>query len=77
MSQDAITIRLQTVRVQAAPYCNTFTAEGNWVILSATGIYAGLNGQGQATISGSVQLGQGDALNFVVHSELHGQGHFR
>lgn len=75
--QDTITISMQTIRVQAEPWCSTFTAEGNWVILSATGIYAGLHGQGQALISGGVEPGQGDTLDIVVHSELHGQGHFR
>ena len=76
--QDTITIHMQTVRVQAEPGCATFSAEGNWVILSATGIYAGLRGRGQATISGGgVQPGQGDTLDFVVHSELLGQGHFQ
>lgn len=74
--QDTITIRMQTIRVHAAPWCATFTAEGNWVVLSATGIYAGLHGQGQATISGHMEPGPGGTIDFLVHSDLQGQGHF-
>ena len=72
--EDTITIRTQIVRVEAEPYCATFSAEGNWVILSATGAYAGLHGQGKAAISGSLQPDQVD-LDLVVHSELQGHGH--
>jgi hypothetical protein len=75
--EDTITLRMQTVRVQAEPGCATFTAEGNWVILSATGIYAGLHGRGgSATISGGVEPGPGNTFNFVVHSEMEGRGQF-
>ena len=69
---------MQTVRVEAEPGCATFSAEGNWVILSATGIYAGLVGQGVAMISGGVAPGQEEgAFDFTVSSVLLGQGHFR
>jgi len=73
--EDTITIRMQLVRVEAEPYCVTFSAEGNWVILSATGAYAGLHGQGKAAVSGGLQPGQ-VGLDLVVHSELDGRGHF-
>lgn len=72
--EDTITIRMQIVRVEAEPYCATFSAEGNWVILSATGAYAGLHGRGKAAISGGLQPGQ-VGLDLVVHSELLGRGH--
>ncbi|MBP8291451.1 MAG: hypothetical protein KAX65_01685 [Caldilineaceae bacterium] len=72
--EDTITIRTQIVRVEAEPYCATFLAEGNWVILSATGAYAGLHGQGNAAISGGLQPGQ-VGFDLVVHSELQGRGH--
>jgi hypothetical protein len=57
--EDTITVRMQVVRIEEGPslpsplppLCSAITAKGNWTILSATGIYAGLNGQGQATIS--------------------------
>lgn len=79
--EDTITIRMQVVRIDEGPplppplppLCSTITAEGNWVILSATGIYAGLRGQGQATISTVFQPGPG-FLELHVHSELQGQG---
>jgi hypothetical protein len=72
---DTLTIRMQVVRVDAQAGCETFTAEGNWVILSATGAYAGLQGQGQATVSGGVQPGQ-VGYDLVVHTDLLGRGHF-
>lgn len=74
--EDTINIRMQIVRVDAEPGCTTFAAEGNWVILSGTGAYAGLSGQGQATISGGTQPGQ-IGWDLVVHSELQGSGHFQ
>lgn len=80
---DTITVRMQVVRLDAGPplpppfppLCETMTAEGNWTILSATGIYAGLRGQGQATISTVFLPGPG-FLELHVHSELQGSGHF-
>jgi hypothetical protein len=72
---DTLTIRMQVVRVDAEDGCETFAAEGNWVILSATGAYAGLHGQGQATVSGGVQPGQ-VGFDLVVHTDLQGLGHF-
>lgn len=80
---DTITIRMQVVRLEAGPplppplppLCETMTAEGNWTILSATGAYAGLRGQGQATISTVFLPGPG-YLELHVHSELQGGGHF-
>lgn len=81
--EDTITVRMQVVRIEEGaplpdplpPLCSTITAEGNWAILSATGIYAGLRGQGQATVSGEFQLGPG-YLELHVNSELQGRGHF-
>lgn len=62
--------------VAPAPLCPTITAEGNWTILSATGVYAGLRGQGQATIATLFVPNPGGFLEPFVHSELQGQGHF-
>lgn len=84
-SEDTITIRLQGVRIEEGPplpsplppVCSTITAEGNWTILSATGIYAGLNGQGKATISILFVPNPGGFLELFVHSELQGNGRFR
>jgi hypothetical protein len=81
--EDTITVRMQVVRIEAGlplpppfpPLCETMTAEGNWTILSATGAYAGLRGQGQATISTVFLPGPG-YLELHVHSELQGSGHF-
>ncbi len=81
--EDTITVRMQVVRLEAGPslpppfpaLCETMTAEGNWTILSATGSYAGLRGQGQATISTVFLPGPG-YLELHVHSDLHGSGHF-
>ncbi len=82
--EDTITIRMQGVRIEEGPplpdplppLCSTITAEGNWTILSATGIYAGLNGQGKATISTLFVPNPGGFLELFVHSELQGQGKF-
>lgn len=82
--EDTITVRMQVVRIEQGlplplplpPLCSTITAEGKWVILSATGIYAGLHGQGQATISTEFLPNPGGFLELFVHSELQGSGHF-
>lgn len=75
--EDTITIRSQIVRVDAAPGCDPFTAEANWVILSATGIYDGLHGQGNGgTVSGYLDFNAGGP-DLVVDSHLDGgRGHF-
>lgn len=83
---DTITVRVQVVRIEEGPplepspplppLCSTITAEGNWTILSATGVYAGLRGQGQATISTLFVPNPGGFLELFVHSELDGRGHF-
>jgi hypothetical protein len=83
--EDTITIRMQVVRIEEEPplppplppLCSAITAEGNWVILSATGIYAGLSGQGQATISTEFLPNPGGFLELQVHSELQGKGRFQ
>lgn len=74
---DTITIRSQIVRIDAAPGCDPFAAEANWVILSATGIYDGLHGQGNSgTVSGYLDFNAGGP-DLVVDSYLdEGQGHF-
>lgn len=84
--EDTITVRMQVVRIEEGPplepspplppLCSTITAEGNWTILSATGVYAGLRGQGQATISTLFVPNPGGFLELFVHSELDGRGHF-
>jgi len=84
-AEDTITIRMQVVRIEEGPslppplpsLCSTITAEGNWTILSATGIYAGLRGQGQAMISTLFVPNPGGFLELFVHSELQGSGHFQ
>jgi hypothetical protein len=84
-TEDTITVRMQIVRIVEGPplpppfppLCSTITADGNWVILSATGIYAGLHGQGKATISSEFSFNPGGFLEVFVHSELQGRGHFR
>ncbi len=81
---DTITVRMQVVRIEEGPplpdplppLCSTITAEGDWTILSATGVYAGLRGQGQATIATEFVPNPGGFLELFVHSELQGQGHF-
>ncbi len=81
---DTITVRMQVVRIEEGPplpaplppLCSTITAEGNWTILSATGIYAGLRGQGQATIATEFVPDPGGFLELFVHSELDGRGQF-
>ncbi len=81
---DTITVRMQVVRIVEGPplpdplppLCSTITAEGNWTILSATGVYAGLRGQGQATISTLFVPNPGGFLELFVHSDLDGRGHF-
>ncbi len=81
--EDTITVRMQVVRIEEGPplpppfppLCETMTAEGNWTILSATGVYAGVRGQGQAMISTVFLPGPG-YLELHVHSELQGNGHF-
>lgn len=76
-AEDTITILSQIVRVDAAPGCDPFNAESNWVILSATGIYAGLHGQGNGgTVSGYLDFNSGGP-DLVVDSYLdEGRGHF-
>lgn len=81
--EDTITVRMQVVRIEEEPplppplppLCSTITAEGNWAILSATGIYTGLHGQGQATISTEFLPNPGGFLELFVHSELQGSSH--
>lgn len=83
-AEDTITIRTQVVRIEEGeplpppfpPLCETITAEGNWVIISATGLYAGLHGQGKATLSTLLMPNPGGFLELFVHSELQGRGHF-
>jgi hypothetical protein len=80
--EDTITIHMQVIRIEEEPplppplppLCSTIIAEGNWVVLSATGIYAGLHGQGQATISTEFLPNPGGFLELFVHSELQGRG---
>lgn len=83
--EDTITVRMQVTRIEEGPplppplppLCSTITAEGNWTILSASGIYAGLRGQGKATISTEFLPNPGGFLELFVHSELEGSGHFQ
>ncbi|MCB0055525.1 MAG: hypothetical protein KDE20_00095 [Caldilineaceae bacterium] len=83
--EDTITIRMQVVRIEEGPplppplpsLCSTITADGNWVVQAATGIYAGLHGRGEATISAEFQPNPGGFLELFVHSELQGGGHSR
>ncbi|HMQ29740.1 MAG TPA: hypothetical protein PKD53_03390 [Chloroflexaceae bacterium] len=82
--EDTITVRIQVVRVDEGPplepspplppLCSTITAEGNWATLSATGIYAGLRGQGQATIATAFRPNPGGFLELFVHAEMWGHG---
>lgn len=75
-AEDTITVRSQIVRIDAAPGCDPFTAEANWVILDATGIYEGLHGQGNGgTVSGHLDFNAGGP-DLVVDSVLTGgRGH--
>ncbi len=75
---DTITIRQQVVRrVSCFSPGSPGTAAGNWVIVSATGEYAGLRGQGQLTTTTEVQFIPGVGPALIVNMELQGRGHFR
>lgn len=75
---DTITVRQQLVRRAGCFSPGTpGTYEGNWVIVSATGDYAGLRGQGQLTATTVVQFIPGVGLALIVNTELQGRGHFR
>ena len=56
--------------------CATAAMEVNWVILSGTGAYADLHGQGGGTATGYVQFVPPGTLNYVLYYDLQGQGHF-
>jgi hypothetical protein len=74
--EDTITIRTQLTEIDGVPGCFSFTGSVNWTIVSATGAYAGLHGQGKGTVSGYLDFA-GDTINYVINSDLNdGQGHY-
>jgi hypothetical protein len=75
---DSVTVRQQHIRrAECSSPGSPGTYEGNWVIVSATGDYAGLRGQGQLTATTEVQFISGVGPALVVHTVLQGRGHFR
>jgi hypothetical protein len=54
-------------------YDECYTGTGNWRILSGTGAYADLHGQGEVSLTGSVDW---DALIMDTVEEFHGLAHF-
>jgi hypothetical protein len=70
-----ITIRSQVTKIAGATYCASFSAEVHWVIVSGTGAYANLHGQGDGTASGYLEFTD-TGLNYVLTYQLLGDGHF-
>jgi hypothetical protein len=56
--------------------CMTAEMKVNWVVVSGTGAYAGLHGQGDGIVTGFVQFVAPGTLNYVLAYDLQGQGHF-
>lgn len=70
-----IILRMQMTQNEGGG-CATAEATLHWAILSGTGAYADLHGQGQGTASGYVEVVAPGTLNYVLHYDLQGQGHF-
>jgi hypothetical protein len=70
-----ITLRMQMTQNEGSG-CITAKMEVDWVILSGTGAYADLHGQGQGTATGYVEFVAPGSFNYVLNYDLQGQGHF-
>ncbi|MFW6070175.1 MAG: hypothetical protein ACOC9X_03930 [bacterium] len=70
-----ITLQMQMTQNEGGG-CATAEAKLNWVILSGTGAYADLHGQGHGTATGYVEVVAPGTLNYVLNYDLQGQGHF-
>lgn len=70
-----ITLRLQLTQNEGSG-CGSAELKVNWVILSGTGAYADLHGQGDGTVTGYVQFVPPGTLNYVLNYDLLGQAHF-
>lgn len=72
----SITIQSHTTGVEwtyDGPYLQHFEGSGQWVILSGTGAYEDLHGQGTISIVGDADFGAG---TMVVEATYSGQAHF-
>ena len=70
-----ITLSMQSTNNDGSG-CLTANMNVNWVILSGTGTYASLHGQGQGMVTGYVQMIAPGTFNYVINYDLQGQGHF-
>jgi hypothetical protein len=70
-----ITLRMQMTQNEGSG-CGTAEMEVNWVILSGTGAYADLHGQGRGTVTAYVEFVPPGSINYALNYDLQGQGHF-
>lgn len=70
-----ITLRIQMTQNKGSG-CASAEMKLNWVILSGTGVYADLHGQGHGTATGHVEFVAPGTFNYVLNYDLQGQGHF-
>jgi hypothetical protein len=71
----SITLRMHLTQGEGGG-CASADMKVNWTILSGTGAYAGLHGQGGGAVTGNVQFVPPSTLNYVINYDLQGQGHF-
>jgi hypothetical protein len=66
-----ITIRAEITQIEHEPF-KSFKGAGRWVIISGTGAYENLRGEGPATIEGTVNF----PIDLTLRADYDGVAHF-